>query len=94
MLFSFIIFSWENPFGVSGNIMSCDLESDEQFVGTQLSFSSFCLQILTSYIKVGEELMAFFDKEEKMYQSSSSVRSDQSNQTEKSNAMASGITIR
>ncbi|XP_057381259.1 uncharacterized protein LOC130703827 isoform X1 [Daphnia carinata] len=67
--------SWENPFGISGNVIPCDLESDEQFV-------------------VGEELKAFFDKEEKMYQSSSSVRSDQSHQTEKSNAMASGITIR
>jgi hypothetical protein len=43
---------------------------------------------------LGEELKAFFDKEEKMYQSASSVKSDQSHQTEKSNAMVSGITLR
>jgi hypothetical protein len=29
----FLIYSWENPFGLSGNIGPCDLESGEQFVG-------------------------------------------------------------
>ena len=38
----------------------------------------------------GDELKAFFDKEEKMYHSTLSVKSD----IEKKNGMVSGISIR
>ena len=43
-------------------------------------------------VSLGDELEAFFDKEEKLYASSSSV--NKSDQGEKSNVMASGITMR
>ena len=39
--------------------------------------------------KIGNELKAFFDKEEKMYQSTASVKSDEDKST-----LPSGITIR
>ena len=43
-------------------------------------------------VSLGDELEAFFDKEEKLYASSSSV--NKSDQGEKSSVMASGITMR
>ena len=44
-------------------------------------------------VSLGDELEAFFDKEEKLYASSSSSV-NKSDQGEKSNVMASGITMR
>ena len=49
------------------------------------------MPVIGLLFNIGDELKAFFDKEEKMYQSTSSSKSDYG---EKSNIVSSGITMR